>query len=157
MSQALHCWLATGAAVALSGSGGAGSDREPRCSLEPRELWLLSFPVGQGFANMVMLILHAWAGRINWRFARLVHLSQSFSYFMVPVPLSRRKLFRNGASSGCIPFGGPIVRSVPRQAMTWMICWSWNSCWSLSRILASCTVPFPTLGTSWLMSDIKRW
>ena len=95
----------------------AGSDTDGT-GFDPWELWLDSPSTGHGFANIVTLIRQACAGRINWRLARLTHFSQYFSYLIAPVPLSKMKLFRIGASSGCIPFGGPNVRSVPRQTMT---------------------------------------
>ena len=83
-------------------------------------------------------------GRTNCLCAKFCQYSQSGSHIMVPLCRWINTIFRNGASSGTIFVGGPMVLSVPLQDIAHRIFFSGISSWSFWMMLSFWISVFPT-------------
>ena len=107
-------------------------------------------------ANTVILIRHSCDGRINWRCESFSHSSHSSSTKILVVPLLRYTRLRKGAIPWTRSLGGPMVRLVPRHAMTVCTFLLGRRSWITCLMSSSWIVRLPTLGT-WLSTWSNTW
>ena len=141
-----------------SSPGASGPGAAFSCALDFIELSLFwsVWEWSWSLANAVMFSRLACAGRVNCRFDRWIHLSQFFSYWMLP-SLLRIRAFLYGASCGCKLDGGATVRSDPLQPITRTISLSGNMFWICCIKFPLVISRVPTLGNTAEIAWMACW